>query len=100
MVVKDLEEEFNKVQKETLVKIKEKMKIASDAISAAEKLSEKTGIPFYGSESPLGQPYCPASFQDKWGELPEEKLEELEGEFSTDYASLSEGYGWAHSSLC
>jgi len=91
-----LEQQFEKLQKETEAKIKEHMKAALAAVNAAVKLSEKTGIPFYGTVSHLGQNYTPNSFDSKWGELSEDKIHELNDKFG----GVKDGGGWAHSDVC
>ena len=95
-----LEEEFDKVSDEATALINEQLDIASAAITKAEEIAEKYGIPFGSCVSPLGQSYLPNSFPEKWKDLSEDKIEELNGEFACDWANVMDGYGWQHSSVC
>jgi len=92
----ELEAEFKKVVDDHMQEIEDQLKIASDAISKAEELSEKYGLPFRAYVSPLSQSYFPTTFSDKFGELDSDFVSEIAGAWS-EYPS--EG-GWEHSQVC
>jgi hypothetical protein len=92
----ELETEFKQVVDDHMQEIKAQLKIASDAISKAEELSEKYGLPFRAYVSPLSQNYFPTTFSDKFGELDSDFVSEIVGAWS-EYPS--EG-GWEHSAVC
>lgn len=71
---------FNRVHKETMVKIDKCLKTASDALDQAVKLSEETGIPFhtYINDMDRSRLYMPNSFNAKWPNLDRGVLEEHE----------------------
>jgi len=73
----ELEVEFKKVFEKHSQEIEDQLETAAKAITKAEKLSEKYGLPFHAQVSPLSQPYWPASFSTKF-----------------------DGEGWRHSAFC
>lgn len=90
---KDLEKEFNKVVEIAKIKIIEQIKIASEALSKAEKISEEYGIPFYAHISPISNTYIPATYNDKWSSLDEEEVNGV-------YIDPDLSDGWRHSAVC
>jgi hypothetical protein len=91
----ELEAEFKKVVKAHQSKIDEQLAIAAKAIAKAEKISEKYGIPFHSSVSPLSQPYWPSSFSTKFGGLDSDFVSDITGTYN-EYDSE----GWRHSAVC
>jgi hypothetical protein len=91
----ELEQKFENAINEGKVKIQHQLDIAYGAIRKAEKLSEEYGIPFYAGCSPLSQQYFPESYDEKWGLLSEETLEEF-GYSKNEYGNT----GWEHSAVC
>lgn len=87
-----LEEEFKKTQELAEQEIDAALSKAHTALKEAMAISEKYGVPFYASISPLGQGYRPSSFEEKWGEI----LDELR-EYDI---CLPEYEGWQHSAVC
>ncbi|HVI42688.1 MAG TPA: hypothetical protein VM577_18745 [Anaerovoracaceae bacterium] len=91
-----LEAKFKKAYDKAVAKIEEQIEIASEAISKAEEISEKYGIPFHSSITPLSQSYRPASFSEKWAGL-EDSLDDLtDGELY----GVPDYEGWEHSAVC
>jgi hypothetical protein len=91
----ELERQFRIEASSVLEKIYAKLEEASKALSEAEDLSEKNGIPFHSYISPLNQSYFPKSFA--------EKFEELDRDFVSGVtdAYIENGYdGWEHSAIC
>lgn len=91
----ELETEFKKVFEAHAQEIDDQLEIAAKAIAKATKLSEKYGLPFYASVSPLSQPYWPSSFS--------KKFHGLDSDFVSDLTSAYNEYGedgWRHSSIC
>lgn len=95
-----LEKEFLEAHEKATKLIDEQLDFAAKAINKAERISEKYGIPFSASVSPLGQSYTPESFEKKFGGL---DLEELAENLKTDdlYDVYPGEYpGWEHSAVC
>ncbi len=91
----ELEEEFKVALKKTMKEINAKIEEAHTALDKACEISEKHGVPFYSSISPLGQQYRPTSFSEKFGEI-ENLIEEI-----TNYdVFVGEHEGWQHSAVC
>lgn len=93
----ELEAEFMSVLNKHHSKIEEQLKIARKAISKAEKIAEKYGIPFDADVSPLSQTYTPASFEEKFGELDKEYVCEQIGIWPGGEYDCE---GWEHSAVC
>ena|ERR1700678_2819724 len=91
----ELEAEFKKVFEKHAQEINDQLEIASLAIAKAEKLSEKYGLPFYAQVSPLSQNYWPASFDEKFGGLDPNFVNDLTEAYNADGDS-----GWRHSRIC
>lgn len=92
----DLEEKFKKAYAKASEKIDEQIEIAQKAISKAEEISEKYGIPFHSQITPLSMTYRPESFSDKWGELVDSLDELTDGEMY----GVPDYEGWEHSAVC
>lgn len=90
-----LEKEFEEVYKVAIKEIDAKLSIASAAIAEAIKIAEERGIPFHAWVSPLGQPYTPTSYQEKFGELDPDFTAEI-----ADVWPAEDHVGWKHSSIC
>lgn len=90
----DLEAEFQKAANEALPLIDEQIRIAKEAIAKAEEISEKYGIPFYSSITPLSMPYRPVSYNEKFGDLDSDRL------YALAQTDLPEYEGWQTSSVC
>lgn len=92
--IEDLEKKFKDCVVKAEEEIKEQMEIARSAIRKAEEISERYGIPFYASCSPLGQRYKPESFDSMWVKIKDnDELMELI-DFVPEYD------GWQHSAVC
>lgn len=89
-----LEEEFKAVVAEVTPQIDEQLKIAREAIRKAEELSEKYGVPFRSSVSPLGQSYFPKKVPDG---LDQDFVFDVTGTWTEYYG---DGSGWQHSAVC
>lgn len=104
----ELERTFRLESNKVMDQIGTHLAAAMAALSEAEDLSEKHGIPFSSGISPLGQSYFPKSFDDMWGN----KLRELEDEFEdedvreiiSNITGANQGEyqdsGWEHSAVC
>jgi len=97
MTEKNLDLEFQTLVETVGKEIDAKIEQASKLLSEATALADQHGIPFYAFVSELGQAYVPESFEDKWGSLDKEDVEELTGVSSYD---LESAYGWKHSDVC
>lgn len=86
-----LETEFEALYNKHVKKIEEQLNIAAKAISKAEELSEKYGIPFYAGVSPLSQSYTPGSLDE---DLDKDFISDLTGIYPGEYE------GWEHSAVC
>jgi hypothetical protein len=92
--------EFEKVYQDRIEEIKTELKQAEEAVTRAEKLSEKYGIPFE-TDIIIGftdTTYIPKSFKDKWQELDiEDGLELVKVDYPSDpYGDYGIEDGWAH----
>jgi hypothetical protein len=90
----ELEQEFRDVCDKVYPKISAQIEIARKAITKAEKLSEKYGVPFDSDITPLSMSYKPTSFDEKFGELDGDKVYDISGVCNMDYD------GWEHSGVC
>lgn len=77
-----------------LKQIEEKVNAASAALAEAETLSERYGIPFDSSVSPLSQTYIPGTFGEKFPELDRDFVGDVTGSYLHEYE------GWEHSAVC
>src|SRR5277367_6154618 len=93
----ELEAEFKAVVEAHLEEIEEQIQIATDAISKAEELSEKYGLPFRAGVSPLRQSYYPTTFHSKFGSLDQAVVSDITGAYSEYH---NDGAGWEHSAVC
>jgi hypothetical protein len=91
----EIEKQFRATAKEALAEIDAKVDTARQALSEAVAISEKHGIPFKASVSPLSQPYFPRSFEEKFEGINTEVVNEV-----TDTYNEYCGSGWAHSAVC
>jgi len=87
-----LEVEFFKTVAETKKEFEAKTKEINKLIRETVKLSETSGIPLCGYAA-VSQQYFPGSFDNKWGDVSEVLLEELEI-YPNEYS------GWEHSAFC
>jgi ribosomal protein L14E/L6E/L27E len=76
-----LEREFRNVATEATTKIMEKVRAASKLLQEAVDISEQYGIPFSSEISFLGQPYKPASFEDKFGDIDDDFVDSVTGAY-------------------
>lgn len=94
----ELEAEFQELVDSIGAEIEVHLAAASKELAKAVALSEKHGVPFTASLSPLSQPYVPASFSgSKFSKLDNDKVSEIADVWG-DY--LFDGDGWLHSSIC
>ena len=93
----ELEQEFKTLTETVGKEIESKIQQARQLIIEAVDLAEKHGIPFYAYVSELGSPYIPETFENKYGVLDKELVEELTGVSSDD---LENSPGWRFSSVC
>ena len=89
----ELEVKFKEAVKEAMEKIDKHLENAVSELHSACKIAEEYGVPFYANVSPLGQMYLPRSFDDKWGELDSDILEDCDI-YRPEYE------GWQHSRVC
>jgi len=75
--------------------IQDQIKLAEQALQKAIDISEKLGVPFYSSISPLGQHFVPKSFNTKFKMLDNNVIENISGMYINDY-----DVGWQHSAVC
>jgi hypothetical protein len=92
----ELERQFRVEAASVIKKIDKKLAIASKALDEAVELSEKHGIPFSTSVSPLSQSYFPTTFSEKFGDIETDLVDSITGA-STEYP---EDGGWEHSAVC
>jgi len=93
----ELEAEFKAVVEAHMEEIEEQVEIAAQAIKKAEELSEKYGLPFRSSITPLSQSYHPASYSEKFSGLDYEFVANVTGAYSVYH---NDGDGWEHSAVC
>lgn len=109
----EIEAKFAEVKEQAEKEIREQLYIANEAISKAEKISEKYGIPFYAACSPLGQQYFPESFDEKWEKsILSLNSDDNDDDENNDYRIINNfleefdlyrnnyGAGWEHSAVC
>ncbi len=90
----DLERQFRLQSIKTLKEIHKALEQADEALSKAEELSEKHGIPFYSSVSRLRQGYTPSTIQSLYAGISNEFVRTYSGVYN-DYDE-----GWEHSQIC
>lgn len=93
----DIEREFRILcfgPEDVVKKIDEKLRAAAVALSEAEELSERYGIPFSGCISALSQNYTPESFIQKFSDLDSNFVDRVTGSYPSSYG------GWEHSAIC
>jgi len=95
-VTSELEKEFLAAKEQAEKEINEKLEVASKALTEAEQISEKYGVPFYSNVSFLSQTYTPNSFSEKFGELDKDWLWEIADSYYPD----DDYPGWQHSAVC
>jgi hypothetical protein len=93
----ELESEFQKLCDEHMEEIDAQLQIASDAIAKAEELSEKYGLPFSSSVTPLSQSYTPTSYYEKFRGLSTGFVSDLTGAYP---GGEYDNEGWEHSAVC
>lgn len=87
-----LEREYRKTCYSVTAQINEKLLLAHKYLYEAETLSEKFGVPFHSSISPLSQNYKPLSLELEFSDYRE--LSKSITEVDSDYD------GWEHSQVC
>ena len=90
------EREFREAYMVASQEINDKMSEAYNLVKEACKVSEKYGVPFSASVSPLSNSYTPNSFSSKFPEVDREFVQELTETYSPD----TEYGGWQHSAVC
>jgi len=93
----DLEKEFEEAVKAADKEMAQYLKEASEALQKAKAVSEKYGVPFTSSISPLRNGFIPKSFQDKFGELDHDFVSDVSGVYD-EYGDFYPG--WIHSAVC
>jgi hypothetical protein len=91
-----LEQEFVSLVDTVGKQIQVKLEVARKALEEATELADKFGIPFDAPVSELGQPYVPASFEEKFSELDRPWVEQITGVYEYDL----DINGWRQSQLC
>lgn len=89
----EIEREFRKAAPDVLEQIYKHVAEAHEALDKAVSLSEKHGIPFDSSISPLSQSYKPNSFGEKYEGVSDNIISAV-----TDCSAEYEG--WQHSAVC
>jgi hypothetical protein len=88
-----LERQFRLMAASVTEQIETELAVASAALDRAVALSEKHGVPFYASVSPLGQAYRPGGTDPAF--------EDIDSEFIRSVISVNAEYeGWQHSDVC
>ncbi len=93
-----IEDDFKVVFDAHSAEIHAAMDKALAAVQEAEALSEKYGIPFRGSVSPLRQDYIPSSLRVLFPEIDGDKLYDIGVDANISHEYHDEG--WAHSAVC
>lgn len=92
----ELERSYRKAAHEAREKIEELLDKASRAISDAEDIANKYGVPFHSRVSPLGQSYFPGSTAKLYPDLDPEFVKDVTGVYHSEYGEE----GWQHSAVC
>ncbi len=101
-----IEEDFKAVIEAHQSEIYEAVARARAALEEATDLSDKYGIPFHSSISPLGQEYQPKSYDKLWNndawrqerDTKDDSEDDLFTQVTGDYPG--EYDGWQHSAVC
>jgi len=93
----ELEAEFEALVDSHMQEIEVQLEAASKAMSKAEELSEKYGLPFSSGVSPLSQSYTPGSYHAKFSDLSRGFVADLTGAYP---GGEYDNEGWEHSAVC
>lgn len=104
----ELERNFRLESNGVMAKINEHLTAARNALTMAQELSEKHGIPFSAGISPLSQSYFPKSFEDMWaGKFRDSEDDNVVDEMYETVSNITGAHkgeyvdsGWEHSAVC
>jgi len=92
----EIERQYRKVAHEAGEKIDKLLAKAAKAISDAEEIADKYGVPFNSGVSPLSQSYFPSTTSELFPDLDSEFVNDVTGAYHSEYGEE----GWQHSAVC